>query len=478
MKSDGTLWSWGANYYGQLGLGVDPKILAPTQLVIPGNIAINNGASYTKTASVTLKVTATDKSGISEMQFSNDGSDWTTSESYATTKSWSLTLGDGSKTVYAKFKDNAGNWSPPFTATIVFDTDLPTGSFEINNGQASTASTSVILNISATDANGISGMRFSNDGTTWSSTLPYSAAANWTLTTGSGTKTVYGKFKDNAGNWSEETYTASITLDTIAPAVTISSPVTGSTTSNTTPLLLYSVSDGTVVVKVDSNIVSKGSGSILDLLSEGTHTLLVESTDAVGNIGFAESFFTIDTTPPSVTISSPVSGPTNSTTPTLIYSVSDGTVAVTVDGTAVQTLSGEQLSSLPTGTHTVRVEATDSAGNTATTEVVFIVDTTAPIVTLASPHSGTTANTRPRLLFDVSDGTVTVKVDGVTVSKASGERLDDLSNGQHTVRVESLDKRGISDLPRQHSRSIRAIIPACLVALQLTPPGRSRTVHT
>ncbi len=91
-----------------------------------GTIQINNNATYTMTLSVTLNLSATDDIGpVTQMQFSNDNVTYGVPESYATTKAWTLTSGDGSKTVYVKFKDAAGNWSVALTDTITLDTVAP-----------------------------------------------------------------------------------------------------------------------------------------------------------------------------------------------------------------------------------------------------------------------------------------------------------------------------------------------------------------
>jgi len=95
-----------------------------------GTIKINNDNQYTNATSVTLNLSAADSgSGMgtgAQMQFSNDGTTWSTTEAYATTKSWTLTTGDGIKTVYVKFKDVAGNWSIPLSDTIIMDITKPT----------------------------------------------------------------------------------------------------------------------------------------------------------------------------------------------------------------------------------------------------------------------------------------------------------------------------------------------------------------
>ena len=91
-----------------------------------GSVTINGGAAGTHNPTVTLTLSATDNSGtVSQMQFSNDGTTYLTPEAYATSKAWTLTSGDGTKTVYAQFKDTAGNWSVAVSDTIVLDTTPP-----------------------------------------------------------------------------------------------------------------------------------------------------------------------------------------------------------------------------------------------------------------------------------------------------------------------------------------------------------------
>jgi hypothetical protein len=197
-----------------------------------------------------------------------------------------------------------------------------------------------------------------------------------------------------------------------------------------------------VVVKVDGVAVNKVSGNTLDQLADGPHTVRVEATDAANNTGFAEVSFTVDTIAPAVSISSPVAGPTKNNAPILTFTSSDGTVVVKIDGVVVNKVSGNTLDQLADGPHMVRVEATDAANNTGFAEVTFIVDTIVPAVTLSSPAAGITNNNRPVLTYTVSDGTVVVKVDGVVVSKVSGNTLNNLADGLHTVRVEAADAAG------------------------------------
>ena len=43
----------------------------------------------------------------------------------------------------------------------------------------------------------------SNDRITWSEVRPYSKSSNWKMSSGGGVKTVYARFRDRDGNWSE-----------------------------------------------------------------------------------------------------------------------------------------------------------------------------------------------------------------------------------------------------------------------------------
>ena len=168
-----------------------------------GTISINAGSTYATSTSTTLALSATDTtSGIYQMMVCNNSSFTScTWETYSTSKNWTLTPGDGSKTVYVKFKDNAGLISTVANDTISLDTTIPTGTVSINVGAASTTTTSVTLTLSATDTTSdVYQMMVCNNSSFTSCTWEaYSTSKNWSLTPGDGSKTVYVKFKDNAG---------------------------------------------------------------------------------------------------------------------------------------------------------------------------------------------------------------------------------------------------------------------------------------
>lgn len=101
--------------------------LAPSGLTIK----LNDGAEYTTSATVTLKLTLADEetTGYQMKIWGIDGvSDEETAEweTYTAQKSITLVSGDGLKTVSVKVRDDVGNESAAATDTITLDTKVPT----------------------------------------------------------------------------------------------------------------------------------------------------------------------------------------------------------------------------------------------------------------------------------------------------------------------------------------------------------------
>ncbi|MDD5213776.1 MAG: S-layer homology domain-containing protein [Candidatus Gracilibacteria bacterium] len=97
---------------------------APTGIAIGTStgISINDGASLTNNNYVQLTLAAIDDIGVSQMMISNvsnfSGASW---ETYNTSKlNWDLGTGAGTKTVYIKFKDEAGNISSTYSDSIEY----------------------------------------------------------------------------------------------------------------------------------------------------------------------------------------------------------------------------------------------------------------------------------------------------------------------------------------------------------------------
>lgn len=73
-----------------------------------GSVSINGGAARTNHTNVNLTLTSIDLHAV-EMRFSSDNSSWSEWEGALASKNWTITDGDGIKTVYVQLKDAVGN---------------------------------------------------------------------------------------------------------------------------------------------------------------------------------------------------------------------------------------------------------------------------------------------------------------------------------------------------------------------------------
>jgi hypothetical protein len=370
-----------------------------------GSIVIDGGATYATSAAVTLTLPATDGSGsgVSQMRFSSDGSSWSAWEPYAAGKGWTLSLGDGSKTVFVQYQDAAGNASPPYDDAIILDTSSPSGSILIDGGATYATSTSVMLSLSASDGagSGVSGMRFSSDGVSWSSWEPYLGNRGWTLSTGDGTKMVYVQYQDSVGHVSAF-YNDAIVLDTTAPTGSI--VVDGGAIYATSPsvVLTLSGSDGTGSGVSQMRFSSDGTGwsewepyatsKEWNLpAGDGIKTVYVQYRDAAGHPSTSyDDTIILDSAGPdgSIVIDDGATYAT-STSVVLTLSSSDGAGS----GVTQMRFSNSGVSwsiwepyatskdwTLATGdgTKTVTVQYRDAAGNVSAYDDTVILDTTGP----------------------------------------------------------------------------------------------------
>ena len=238
-------------------------------------------------------------------------------------------------------------------------------------------------------------------------------------------------------------------VDTTAPTVTLTTPADA---GFTTAVPTYSGTAGndindsaSVTVKIYSGSTVSGSpvqtrvatrsGTSWTIagspaLAAGTYTAQAQQTDAANNTGFsAPHTFTVDPTPPTITLTTPANGSsTNDTTPTLsgVAGIAPGDLAnVTVTVYNGPNTSGTVAATLPTtrnaltgvytidasalteGTYTAIARQQDAAGNTGSSSAnTFVVDTTPPVVTLTNPANGlSTSDTTPTYNGTATAGT-------------------------------------------------------------------------
>jgi thermitase len=274
--------------------------------------------------------------------------------------------------------------------SVTTDTQAPTVS--ISSPTGGTVSSTVTVNIAASDNVGIARVDL-YDGATLiasSGTAPYNI--NWdTKTAANGATMLTAYAYDKAGNKGSSAsvnVTVSNVVDSTAPKVSILSPTKGTVTGPVT--VSVSASDNVGVTQVDLYVGSALIGSrnttpysfVWDTRSvaNGTQTLTAYASDKAGNRGHSTTVSVkvanviADTTPPSVAILSPAANSKVGSSVTVKASASDNvrvtSLVLHIDGALRASTSNSSLSynwntrSLSTGTHTISVQAKDAAGNT------------------------------------------------------------------------------------------------------------------
>jgi hypothetical protein len=361
-------------------------------------VAINSGSTYATATGVTLNVTSSDAhSGVATTQASNDNSTFTAVS--GTGPAWTLTSANGTKTVWYRVTDAAGNVTT-VSDTIGLDTVNPTATIAVNSGAATTTSASVTLNVTSSDAtSGVATTAASNDNVTYA---PVSGSAPaWTLTAGDGLKTVWYRVTDVAGRTTTVSDTITLNTDTTAPnppsipdldaASDSGVSATDDITSNAAPTFTGTAEAGSTVNLYSDGILkgsatANGSGAwtvTTSALTDGTHSITATATDTSTNTSAPSGplTVTVDTVAPAAP-STPDLGPASDTggsstddrttddTPTLTGTAEGDSLVTLLEGsTSLGTTSAVggswsiTSSSLADGAHSLTAVAADAAGN-------------------------------------------------------------------------------------------------------------------
>lgn len=166
-------------------------------------------------------------------------------------------------------------------AEEIVDVTPPTGTILINNGDLYTNSRDVTLTLSATDdVSTVNEMQIANH-TSYHQWEPYSTTKAWTLSEGDAEKTVRVKFRDQTGNETVPGIPATITLDTVAPVITL----LGDAIINLDVGNNYEDAGVSALDNINGDIttsVIKG-GTYVDTSVAGTYTITYDVKDLAGN---------------------------------------------------------------------------------------------------------------------------------------------------------------------------------------------------
>jgi len=193
---------------GNVGESIADTIILDTTAPEQLSIIINNGATYTNSADTILKLNAIDNvSGVSDMAFSSDGKIWSAWETFSTNKLFTLSPGDGEKTVHFRVRDIVGNINTT-SDSIILDTMPPESlSISIEDSNFKTDPASIDLKLDAIDnGSGVKYMSFSYDGMIWTNWEDFAKTKHLTPTELEVENFIYYRVKDYANNIADSIY--------------------------------------------------------------------------------------------------------------------------------------------------------------------------------------------------------------------------------------------------------------------------------
>lgn len=387
-------------------------------------------------------------SGVStlKIQYAVDGttfSDLSTLATSATTYSWTVPTAN---TTIAKLKlvstDGVGNSSSLVSSSFTIDSTAPTLTLSsLSGGQVIGGGVATTINWSASDLNPSATpvkIELSSDGGSTYATLAAAVANSGTYnwTTPIVTSTTYRvriTFTDAAGNATSVSSTSNFSINSSSPVANVTSPnggevwkgasshaitwsASGLPAGGSTAKLEYSVNAGSTYTTIVSALTNAaGSNTYAWTLPAATDTsqgrIRVTITDSfsVDVLDTSDSNFAIDSTNPTVSLTSLTGGTTvpGGASSNITWTATDtnpGTNTVNLDVSsdggstwssiaAALSNSGSYSWSVPSVTSTtyrVRVSYSDAAGNSGSSASSsnFRINSSAPVIAVTAPNGG------------------------------------------------------------------------------------------
>lgn len=291
---------------------------------------------------------------------------------------------------------------------------------------------------------------------------------------------------DRAGNVDPTPAESRYVVDRTPPVVTITGgpPELGNETSAT---LTFTVNEtgATAMCSLDDAESAACTSPVTKTgLTDGSHHFAVHAVDGAGNVGgtkFRE--FTVDTIPPVTTFGDGPGAFTKERSGTVAFTANeaDSTFACALDEAEFASCTSLfTFSDLADGEHTIRVRATDPAGNVEAPAVerVFTVDTQPPDTVLDSGPRALSSE-QPTVEFHSPDETASFEcaLDEEDYAPCSSPHSRSVADGAHVLRVRAVDTAGNVDATPVESRFTVDTTPPTVV-VDREPPSTTaaRTV--
>jgi hypothetical protein len=302
--------------------------------------------------------------------------------------------------------------------------------------------------------------------------------------------------------------TNKFTVDTRSPVVTLLSPVSSASLTNSDVVFSGACSENgrpvTVTVTGPPGVTlttscAAGAWSTSQLLPNGSYTAVATQTDSAGNTGASTTNpFTVNSTTPVVTVQTPVDGAILATAqPSVsgLCTTSAGAVAVTISGATSATRSTPCVatawtlspsSTLADGLYAVTASQTVGTITFVSDPNTFRVDTVAPNTTDDSATFGPAwRNASATVALTPTDpspasgvATTYYTTDGTTptTSSAQGTSIVLTTDGVYAIKYFSVDRAGNAESVRTATAQIR--IDKTNPAVSIAFPLNSRRYNT
>lgn len=196
-----------------------------------------------------------------------------------------------------------------------------------------------------------------------------------------GTHTLTYYAVDRLGNRSESG-AMTVAVDSIAPVVALTQPTDGQVLSSPSLTVQGTVDVGSTVQVNGHNAPVDATGVFVYAMTvQGSPaTIVIDATDPAGNTAHRSVTVTLDTTPPSLTLTQPLNFQKFQRFPIVVAGRTEAGASVTVQGTPADVRTDGTfeyaITSAPDGALTITVVARDAAGNQVTRTVAVTVQST------------------------------------------------------------------------------------------------------
>ncbi|KKN22815.1 hypothetical protein LCGC14_0911250 [marine sediment metagenome] len=426
-----TIYAWANDSTGHMGatsVTFTIDTAAPTvEILNPINTIYNNATQL-------LELTATGNIEIDTIWYNWEGTNMTY------TSALDITFNEGLNTIHAWTNDSTGHVGAT-SVTFTIDTDAPIVEI-LNPINTIYNNATQLLELTATDSNGIDTIWYNWEGTNVTYTSALDIAFN------DGLNTIYAWANDSAGNVGATS--VGFTIDTVAPTVEILSPI-NTIYNNATQLLELTATDSNGIGTIwynweDTNVTYTAALDIT--FNEGSNTIYAWANDSAGNVGATSVTFTIDTAAPTVEILSPINTIYNNAAQLLQITATDSNGIDAIwynwEGANVTFTSALDIT-FNEGVNTIYAWANDSAGNLGATSVTFTIDTAAPTVEILNPINTIYNNATQLLQITATDSngidTIWYNWEGTNVTYTSALDIT-FNEGANTIYAWANDSAG------------------------------------